>query len=69
MYYLMLPSELVGLTNRTEEMEKTVSNREMYLLHGELKGSTEDCFRSEYGSLMHNHNHYSMKRPSGLEEG
>lgn len=38
MYYIMLSSELVGFTNRTTEIVKTVSNREMYLLKGEQTG-------------------------------
>ena len=56
MNYTMLPSELVGFTNRSTEIVKTVSNREMYLLHGELKASTEDCLCPQCGSSMHIHN-------------
>ena len=52
----MLPSELVGFTNRTTEIVKTVSNREMYLLHGELKASAGDSLCPQCGSFMHIHN-------------
>ena len=56
MHYIMLPSELVGFTNRTTEIVKTVSNREMYLLHGELEASAEDSLCPQCGSSMHIHN-------------
>jgi len=60
MHYIMLPSELVGFTNRTTETVKTASNREMYLLRGELKGSDEDCLCTKCGSMMHIHNRYEV---------
>ncbi len=56
MKYIMLPSELVGFTNHSSEIIKTASNREMYLLHGEHKGSAEDCLCTECGGMMHIHN-------------
>jgi transposase len=52
----MLPSELVGFTNRSTEIVKTVSNRKMYLLHGELKASADDSICPQCGSSMHIHN-------------
>ncbi len=55
MHYIMLPSELVGFTNRTTEIVKTVSNREMYLLKGELASSADDCLCPLCGSSMHIH--------------
>ena len=36
MEYITLPSELVGFNNKTTEIVRTVSDREMYLLHGVL---------------------------------
>jgi transposase len=32
----------------------------MYLLHGELKGSAEDCLCTECGGMMHVHNRYEV---------
>ena len=55
MHYIMLPSELVGFTNRTTEIVKTVSNREMYLLKGELTSSADDSLCPLCGSSMHIH--------------
>ena len=56
MHYIMLPSELIGFTNITTEIVKTVSNRKMYLLHGELKASADDSICPQCGSPMHIHN-------------
>jgi transposase len=56
MYYIMLPSELVGFTNHSSEIIQTVSNRKMYLLHGELKASADDSICPQCGSSMHIHN-------------
>ena len=55
MHCIMLPSELVGFTNRTTKIVKTVSNREMYLLKGELASSADDCLCPLCGSSMHIH--------------
>ena len=55
MHYIMLPSELVGFTNHTTEIVKTVSNREMYLLKGELASSADDSLCPLCGSSMHIH--------------
>jgi transposase len=52
----MLPSELVGFTNHSSEIIQTVSNRKMYLLHGELKASADDSICPQCGSSMHIHN-------------
>ena len=56
MHYITLPSELVGFTNHSSEIVKTVSNRKMYLLHGELKASADDSICPQCGSSMHIHN-------------
>jgi transposase len=56
MHYITLPSELVGFTNHSSEIIQTVSNRKMYLLHGELKASADDSICPQCGSSMHIHN-------------
>lgn len=55
MHYITLPSELVGFTNHSSEIVKTVSNRKMYLLHGELRASTDDSLCPQCGGSMHIH--------------
>ena len=55
MHYITLPSELVGFTNHSSEIVKTVSNRKMYLLHGELKASADDSICPQCGGSMHIH--------------
>lgn len=55
MHYITLPSELVGFTNHSSEIIQTVSNRKMYLLHGELKASADDSICPQCGSSMHIH--------------
>ena len=55
MHSITLPSSLVGFHNYKTEIVTTASNREMYLLHGELKGSAEDCLCPLCGSSMHIH--------------
>jgi len=60
MHSITLPSSLVGFHNSKTEIVTTASNREMYLLHGELKGSAEDCLCTECGGMMHVHNRYEV---------
>lgn len=55
MHYITLPSELVGFTNHSSEIVKTVSNRKMYLLHGELKAGAADSLCPQCGGSMHIH--------------
>ena len=57
MHYIMLPSRLVGFANDNTEIVKTTTDREMYLLHGHLLNSSEQCCCPECGKSMHIHNH------------
>jgi transposase len=55
---ITLPSELVGFSNYKTEIVRTASNREMYLLHGEIKGDDQECLCPHCGARMHVHNRY-----------
>jgi len=58
MHYITLPSTLVGFTNHATEIVKTVSDREMYLLHGQLENDDKQCICPHCGEKMHVHNKY-----------
>lgn len=60
MQYITLPSGLIDFTNNKTEIVKTTTNREMYLLHGQLKSSSEHCYCPECGKKMHIHNSYEV---------
>jgi transposase len=55
---ITLPSGLVGFNNYKTEIVQTTSDREMYLLHGELKGNEDECMCPLCGGRMHVHNRY-----------
>ncbi|MFA5603183.1 MAG: hypothetical protein WDA21_05620 [Bacilli bacterium] len=53
MHYITLPSGLVGFHNYKTEMVVTLSGRDLYLLHGELKREEkEDHFCPHCGTKM-----------------
>lgn len=58
MNYITLPSALVGFTNHQTEIVRTVSNREMYLVHGQLNKDDGECICPYCGEKMHVHNKY-----------
>lgn len=60
MKYIKLPSTLVGFSNLNSEIVKTVSNNEMYLLHGELKKDKGPCTCPHCNCKMHIHNKYEV---------
>ena len=60
MNYITLPSLLVGFNNQTTEIVKTVTDREMYLLKGELEKDKEPCTCPHCNSKMHIHNKYEV---------
>ena len=43
---ITLPSSLVAFNNYQIEIVTTATNKEMYLLHGQLKRAEEDCLCS-----------------------
>ncbi|MGB4406042.1 MAG: ISL3 family transposase [Sphaerochaeta sp.] len=58
MNYIKLPSGLKGFSNLQTEIVKTLSGRDSYLLHGELKQDEPDCICPHCDSKMHIHNTY-----------
>src|SRR5690554_6826445 len=55
MHYITLPSGLVGFHNCKTEIVVTLSGRDLYLLHGELKREEENCYCPHCGTKMHIH--------------
>jgi transposase len=60
MNYITLPSSLEDFHNYKTEIVTTASNRELYLLHGQLKGTEEDSLCPHCGRKMHIHNNYEV---------
>ncbi|MCH3916448.1 MAG: ISL3 family transposase [Spirochaetia bacterium] len=60
MKYIKLPSRLVGFNNQTTEIVNTVSNKEMYLLHGTLKKDKKPCICPYCHKKMHVNNKYEV---------
>ena len=60
MKYIKLPSRLVGFTNQTTEIVKTVTGREMYLLKGDLSKDKETFTCPHCKSKLHIHNKYEV---------
>lgn len=60
MKYIKLPSRLVGFNNQTTEIVNTVSNKEMYLLHGTLKKDKKPCICPHCHKKMHVNNKYEV---------
>lgn len=55
MNYITLPSSLEDFHNYKTEIVTTASNRELYLLHGQLKGTEKDSLCPHCGRKMHIH--------------
>jgi len=60
MNLITLPSGLVGFNNQTTEIVETISDREMYLLHGVLSRDEADGICPHCNRRMHIHNEYEV---------
>lgn len=56
MNYIKLPSGLKGFSNTKTDIVKTLSGRDSFLLHGNLKQEKSDCLCPLCSSKMHIHN-------------
>lgn len=60
MEYIMFPSGLVGFTNDKTEIVQTTTDREMYLLYGQLESSVDQCSCLHCGTHMHIQGSYEV---------